>query len=269
MIILDGFEISYEQFGNINPNSVEFVKILTGNAAVSLYGEKGSNGVVIISSNNKRTDCPKAAQCPDKKDCPKAAQCPDKTKEATVTGFITVRANDIKNETIDKSDLKVATQHLKNKPMIILDGFEISYEQFGNINPNSVEFVKILTGNAAVSLYGEKGSNGVVIVSSNNKRTDCPKVAQCPDKTKEATVTGFITVRANDLQQIKDIPSAVQNIYPTVNRLQRPISAINSKVAPIIKKFKQDGNQVSFRLIIPKTDNSKKQQIDIVYQLEN
>jgi hypothetical protein len=149
-------------------------------------------------------------------------------KEVKVTEFKAVRANDIKNETINKPDLKVVNQHLKNKPMIILDGFEISSEQFGNINPNSVEFIKILTGNAAVSLYGKKGSNGVVIISS-----------------------------------------AVQNIYPTVNRLQRPISAINSKVAPIIKKFKQDGNQVSFRLIIPKTDNSKKQQIDIVYQLEN
>jgi hypothetical protein len=152
----------------------------------------------------------------------------NKIKEVKVTEFKAVRANDIKNETIDKPDLKVVTQHLKNKPMIILDGFEISLEQFDNINPNSVEFIKILTGNAAVSLYGEKGSNGVFIISS-----------------------------------------AVQNSSPTVNRLQRPISAINSKVAPIIKKFKQDGNQVSFRLIIPKTDNSKKQQIDIVYQLEN
>ena len=107
-------------------------------------------------------------------------------KEVKDTEFKDVRANDIKNETIDKPDLKVVTQYLKNKPMIILDGFEISYEQFGNINPDSVEFVKILTGNAAVNLYGEKGSNGVVIVSSNNKRTDCPKAAQCPDKTKEA-----------------------------------------------------------------------------------
>jgi hypothetical protein len=47
---LDGKEITKAQLKEINPATLESIQILKGEKAVERYGEKGRNGVVIITS---------------------------------------------------------------------------------------------------------------------------------------------------------------------------------------------------------------------------
>jgi hypothetical protein len=66
------------------------------------------------------------------------------------------------------------------KPLFILDGKEISIEEFNRLNPNCVEDLKIIKGEEAVNKYGEKAANGVLAITTKQ----CPraelKVASTP-----------------------------------------------------------------------------------------
>jgi TonB family protein len=56
-----------------------------------------------------------------------------------------------------------------NPPLVYVDGKEIKYEDLKNIKPEGIESVSVLKDDAAVKAYGEKGKNGVVIITSKKK----------------------------------------------------------------------------------------------------
>lgn len=53
---------------------------------------------------------------------------------------------------------------VKIKPLIIVDGERIPYEDFNKIDPNAIESVQVLKNEKAIELYGEDAKNGVIIV---------------------------------------------------------------------------------------------------------
>ncbi|KRD61920.1 hypothetical protein ASE40_10400 [Flavobacterium sp. Root935] len=57
----------------------------------------------------------------------------------------------------------------KNEPMYIIDGVPAKANQMAKINPNDIDNVSVLKDQAATSIYGSKGSNGVVVVSTKNE----------------------------------------------------------------------------------------------------
>lgn len=55
------------------------------------------------------------------------------------------------------------------KPLYIIDGKEVSKNKFANIKPNSIESVNVLKGKSAIKMYGEKGKDGVIIITTKKK----------------------------------------------------------------------------------------------------
>mgnify|MGYP001141346761 CR=1 FL=1 len=53
-----------------------------------------------------------------------------------------------------------------NLPIFILDGFEISLTRFMDLDESQVESITLLKDANATALYGSKGSNGVVVITS-------------------------------------------------------------------------------------------------------
>ncbi|MFD1602779.1 carboxypeptidase-like regulatory domain-containing protein [Flavobacterium artemisiae] len=51
------------------------------------------------------------------------------------------------------------------EPLYILDNKILDSKQFSKINPNDIEEIKVLKGNEAKLIYGDKGSNGAVIIT--------------------------------------------------------------------------------------------------------
>lgn len=51
-------------------------------------------------------------------------------------------------------------------PLFILDGFEISLEQMMDLNNDQVESITILKDASATAIYGSRGANGVVVITS-------------------------------------------------------------------------------------------------------
>lgn len=53
-----------------------------------------------------------------------------------------------------------------NDPLVIIDGVQDG--NIGSLNPNQIESVEVLKDAAALSVYGSKGANGVILVTTKN-----------------------------------------------------------------------------------------------------
>ena len=53
-----------------------------------------------------------------------------------------------------------------NTPLIIMDGFEISLEKLMDYNDEEIESINILKDAAATAIYGSRGANGVIVVTT-------------------------------------------------------------------------------------------------------
>jgi TonB-linked SusC/RagA family outer membrane protein len=52
------------------------------------------------------------------------------------------------------------------EPIYIVDGIQIAASDFAQLNPNDIENVSVLKDAVATSLYGSRGGNGVIVVST-------------------------------------------------------------------------------------------------------
>jgi TonB-linked SusC/RagA family outer membrane protein len=61
-----------------------------------------------------------------------------------------------------------------NEPLYVVDGF-IGYPDINNINPNDIESINILKDASAAAIYGSRGANGVIIVTTKKGKTGEPR----------------------------------------------------------------------------------------------
>ncbi|MGC4102598.1 SusC/RagA family TonB-linked outer membrane protein [Ferruginibacter sp.] len=64
-----------------------------------------------------------------------------------------------------------------NTPLIIVDDIEFTYEQFARIDPNEIESLSILKDASTTAVYGVRGANGVVIVTTRRGKIGAPQIS--------------------------------------------------------------------------------------------
>ncbi|RYE17119.1 MAG: TonB-dependent receptor, partial [Sphingobacteriaceae bacterium] len=77
-----------------------------------------------------------------------------------------------------------------NQPLIIVDDIQYSYDQLQQINVNEIESISILKDASSTAIYGIKGANGVLVVTTRRGKSGSPQVnlrvengLQAPTKT--------------------------------------------------------------------------------------
>ncbi|MGN6641209.1 MAG: TonB-dependent receptor plug domain-containing protein, partial [Mucilaginibacter sp.] len=63
-----------------------------------------------------------------------------------------------------------------NQPLIIVDDVEYSYDQLQQINVNEIESISILKDASSTAIYGIKGANGVLVVTTRRGKSGSPQV---------------------------------------------------------------------------------------------
>ncbi len=61
------------------------------------------------------------------------------------------------------------------EPIYIVDGLQIAAADFAQINPNDIQNVSVLKDAVATSLYGSRGGNGVIVITTKRGNTGKPK----------------------------------------------------------------------------------------------
>ncbi|HUH29106.1 M56 family metallopeptidase [Gelidibacter sp.] len=137
LIFLDGKEIQNDEMDTIDPDSILNIQILKDKAATKKYGEKGEHGVILITS---------------KKD-----------------GFSKTEDREIIIITTDENQKSNSTSNNGTRPLYLMDGKEISKDEMEAIDPKIIESVDVLKNEASTKKYGEKGKNGVVLITTKKK----------------------------------------------------------------------------------------------------
>lgn len=65
----------------------------------------------------------------------------------------------------------------KNSPLILIDGLEVSSEDLARIEPDNIASFSIMKDATATSLYGARGANGVILVTTKEGKKGKARVA--------------------------------------------------------------------------------------------
>lgn len=93
---------------------------------------------------------------------------PNRTLNIQVRGSSTIT---------DVKDLQSNIRNQRNLPLFILDGFEVSSERVMDMNQSDVESVVILKDASATAIYGSRGSNGVIVITSSTPQVGRLRIA--------------------------------------------------------------------------------------------
>lgn len=70
----------------------------------------------------------------------------------------------------------VSSLNAGTAPLYIMDGVQITAGDFSALNPNDIQNISVLKDASATSIYGSKGANGVIIITTirgkNNQKTE-------------------------------------------------------------------------------------------------
>lgn len=70
----------------------------------------------------------------------------------------------------------VSTFNGNQSPLILVDDIEFTYADFATIDPNEVQSISILKDAATTAVYGIKGANGVVLVTTRRGQAGTPRM---------------------------------------------------------------------------------------------
>ena len=233
LILADGKEISMNAMERMNPSDIESVSVLKDSASIKIYGKRGENGVILITTKKPGTttqfnfskvdnqenvvpDFQVSGTVVDEQGRPKAGVSilvPNttygaitdidgrfslkavkggnllfsfigyKSMKVPVSATMSVRMEqevvkllpETTNRLVRARDTKPAglinginVHGVKEggQPLVIVDGKEaLEKDALSKIAPDRIKSITILKDKSATAVYGEKGKNGVIIVT--------------------------------------------------------------------------------------------------------
>ena len=147
LVIIDGVVDKTHNANSVPPENIESISVLKDESATKIYGDKGKNGVILITT---------------KKGLSAAQNTPIDVK---VTGY----ANDQKENTSTNTEVKIRStgnSGIGNTPIIYKDGLLLENTKLDDIDPKTIESMHVLKGEMATKKYGQQGKDGVVEITS-------------------------------------------------------------------------------------------------------
>lgn len=129
LTFVDGKEVSEEEQKNIDPKQIESVSVMRKKEFTDKYGEKGKNGVILIT-----------------------------LKQDDPTKTIKLQSN----SPLNFGDVNIFGM----QPLIIVDGVVSKTQNANNIPPEEIESITVLKDESSTKIYGDKGKNGVILITT-------------------------------------------------------------------------------------------------------
>ena len=155
---VDGVLTEKSKFEKILADGVESVTVWKGKEALAKFGEKGKNGAIeVVTKKFTTTSDSKSKAAPTVTFNPPPPPPPPPPAQA-------------------KNVDEVLNTNSKNPPYVILDGVPLADGKMDQVKPDDIQSISVLKDKSATAIYGEKGKNGVILITSKKKgfqiRTD-------------------------------------------------------------------------------------------------
>ncbi|WP_333865806.1 SusC/RagA family TonB-linked outer membrane protein [Sphingobacterium sp.] len=134
------------------------------------------------------------------------------------------------------NQIQSETKTQLNTPLIVIDGFQTTLQALIDINENDVESITLLKDAAATALYGSRGANGVIVVTTRMPRPGKLRVTFGSElKIEMADLSGYHLLNARDKLELErragyyDKANAYQDI-PSKSYYNFLLNEVNSGV---------------------------------------
>lgn len=95
---------------------------------------------------------------------------PNRLPDLRMRGQATLPGGSNAGSSSDMVTLQGEYDTYPNKPLLILDGFEISLQTMVDLDPDRVESITLLKDAAATAIYGSRAANGVIVIESKTPK---------------------------------------------------------------------------------------------------
>ncbi|WP_417354890.1 YfbK domain-containing protein [Flavobacterium sp.] len=211
LYVVDGVTVNEDTFRNLNQNDIATIRILKDQDAISAYGDKGVNGVLVITTVKGTTIEMNTAALDNQS---------DSEKRALLQGVVTTRGN--------------------STPLYILDGMPVDEETVKNMNVNDVANIRVLKDAGATSLYGMRGSNGVVVIKTKQGEY-AREIIEEDEEENEPLDPSKIQVDRESYNMFEE--NQFEN--PTTNPLSTFSIDVDNASYTNIRRFLNNGQKVS------------------------
>lgn len=135
LYIIDGKEVSIVDIKSVAPSIVKNVTVLKDASSIATYGDKGKNGVILITT-------------------------------------LAETANSIDDKKLENEETKIRIRPATvGQPVVIVDDKQIELAEASGLKPGDIQSVSILKGPKAMLQYGEEAKNGVIVIVTKNAPT--------------------------------------------------------------------------------------------------
>lgn len=150
LYIIDGKESSLSEMKGLDPQNIESVSVLKDKSAIVAYGNKGKNGVVVITTKKSApVSLPLMINISD----PLPSD-----KEQSGSNTISVTSSD-NEEGFKMTNIKA------DNPIVFINGKEATGEILQALSPDKIERIEVLKADKAIEAYGERAKHGVILVT--------------------------------------------------------------------------------------------------------
>ncbi len=156
LIVIDGvIQGPSVRLGDLNQLEIDRLEIVRGEAAVELYGRRGSNGVIQITTKAAAARAPSPDEVPEG-EAPIAQIETDPAERvigiSDAAGSVRIREGD---------------DELRPRPLLVIDGVIAAPDvELSDLQADDIAHVEIVKGAAAVPRYGERARQGVIRVTT-------------------------------------------------------------------------------------------------------
>jgi len=125
----------------------------------------------------KKTDLTGSVSTVNIKDLEKvSAKSFDQALAGRIAG-VTVAGNDGQPGSVNNITVRGSGSITQdNSPLYVIDGFPLEDEINNAINPTDIESINVLKDASATAIYGARGANGVVIITTKKGKSEMPKL---------------------------------------------------------------------------------------------
>ena len=199
LYVVDGIET--DNIEAINPEDIQSINVIKGEAATKLYGEKGKNGVVQITTKTNANAFP--AKIPGNPLVIVDGQEFDSMEDANLKNDEIANISVLKNESATKiygekgknGVILIATKNAKTLQKgelpVVLNG-KMTELTLNEVDRDLIKNVERIDPEEAVKKYGERGKNGVFEITSRNVYTDKVEVQSSDEITTPLELRKFI-----------------------------------------------------------------------------
>ncbi|MDP5232034.1 MAG: carboxypeptidase-like regulatory domain-containing protein [Cellulophaga sp.] len=186
LIVIDGEITENSALKNLNPDIIESLSVLKDKSATEVYGEKGKNGVIIITTKNKKKATDLFQNASDKAlyiidgemiegNLVTSGLKPDDIGSMMILKMksaIELYGDKGKNGVIQiitkkgKKEMDKTINSLENALFIVNGKIKDASFDIDKVKPNNIESINILKDKAAIKKYGEQAKNGVIEVTT-------------------------------------------------------------------------------------------------------